>query len=279
MIRLRSMALLMGVACTLGLFAVEARAGSLQVTVIESGPGGGTPVTVVDNGLFDLDGRFGFINVDTGQGAAQPAGINTLLANYQLNSLSVSSNSISNIPPGSGLLTQNGAAQLLAVGTGSISIVASDNAFNQPPPGPGILHTAATAIFSNATNGNTNGFQGWYNPSNKLFDPTVPGQGMDVPSSPPTLFTAAHQPMSDSHPNGSDSPLFGETNNPISLVNPYGLTSRTVITLTGGAQAQDVFGGTVQTVSTIPEPASMALMLGALPVLVFGLMRRRRADA
>ena len=54
------------------------------------------------------------------------------------------------------------------------------------------------------------------------------------------------------------------------------MTSRTIITLTGGSPgglAEDRFGGTVQTFSTaIPEPASMALMLGALPVLVFGLM-------
>jgi len=265
MIRLRSMALLMGVACTLGMFTFEARGGPLTITVTESGPGGTTPVSITDNGLFDLDLRLGFINVDTGQGATQPAGINLSLANYQFSSLSANSNSISNIPPGSGLLTQNGVVQLLAGGVGSITVLATDNAYNQPPPGPGTLHTSSTAEFANATNGNTNTFRGWFNSDNALG-------GFGAPPSPLTTFTASGQPASDPH--------MGQTDTAITLVNPYGLTSRTVITLTGGAQAQDRFGGTVQTFSApIPEPASMALMLGALPVLVFGLMRRRRAAA
>jgi hypothetical protein len=263
MIRLRSTALLMGVACTLGMFTFEARGGPLTITVTESGPGGSTPVSITDNGLFDLDMRLGFINVDTGSGASQPAGINLSLKNYQFGSLSANSNSISNIPPGTGLLTQNGVVQLLAGGIGSITVVATDNAYNQPPPGPGILHTSSTAEFANATNGNTSTFQGWYNSNNALG-------GFGAPPSPLTTFTASGQPASDPH--------MGQTNTAVTLVNPYGLTSQSVITLTGGAQAQDRFGGTVQTLS-IPEPASMALMLGALPVLVFGLMRRRRAAA
>jgi hypothetical protein len=255
MIRLRSMALLMGVACTLGMFAAGARAGSLEIIVTE----GSTVVPIADNSALDTDPTVGVINVDT----APATGINLLLSNYQFTQLGANSNS-----PGSsatGFVTQTGVAQLLLGGTGSITVLASDVDFNVPPAGPGNLHTSSTAEFANATNGNTNGFQGWYNPSNTLGAKEVP--------SPVTTFTATGQPAADPH--------MGQTNTPITLVNPYGLTNQTVITLTGGstgALAQDRFGGTVQTFSApIPEPASMALMLGALPVLVFGLKRRRRA--
>jgi hypothetical protein len=258
MIRLRSMALLMGVACTLGMFAAKARAGTIEMVVTE----GATVISIPDNSALDTDPTDGVINVDT----SPLSGINQFLVNYKFAQLGANSNS----PGGNsstGFVTQTGVAQLLLGGTGSITVLASDVDFNVPPAGPGNLHTSSTAEFANATNGNTNGFQGWYNPSNTLGAKEVP--------SPVTTFTATGQPAADPH--------MGQTNTPITLVNPYGLTNQTVITLTGGstgALAQDRFGGTVQTFSApIPEPASMALMLGALPVLVFGLMRRRRAAA
>jgi len=255
------MALLMGVACTLGMFAVGARAGSLEIIISESGGAVIPPIT--DNGALDTDPTIGVINVDTAPGS----GINALLSNYQFTQLGANSNS----PGGgnTGFLTQTGVAQLLVGGTGSITVIASDIDYGVPPAGPGNLHISSTAEFTNASNGNTNGFQGWFNPN-----PVSPG-GKTPPGSPVTTFTAGGQPSADPH--------MGQTNTPITLVNPYGLTSQSTITLTGGsagALAQDRFGGTVQAFTApIPEPASMALMLGALPVLVFGLMRRRRAAA
>jgi len=252
------MALLMGVACTLGMFAAGARAGSLEILVTETG---GSTIPIADNSALDTDPTVGVINVDT----SPASGINLLLVNYQFTQLGAVSNSPGSA--GTGFVTQTGIAQLLLSGTGSVTVLASDVDYSQPAPGPGTLHTSSTAEFTNATNGNTNGFQGWYNPSNTLGAKEVP--------SPVTTFTATGQPAADPH--------MGKTDTPITLVNPYGLTNQTVITLTGGttgALAQDRFGGTVQTFATaIPEPASMALMLGALPVLVFGFMRRRRAAA
>jgi hypothetical protein len=200
MIRLRSMALLMGVACTLGMFAVGARAGSLEILVTESG---GPTIPIPDNSALDTDPTIGVINVDT----SPATGINLLLTNYQFAQLGANSNS-----PGSsatGFVTQTGVAQLLLGGTGSITVLASDVDFNVPPAGPGNLHTSSTAEFANATNGNTNGFQGWYNPSNTLGAKEVP--------SPVTTFTATGQPAADPH--------MGQTNTPITLVNPYGLTN------------------------------------------------------
>jgi hypothetical protein len=252
------MALLMGVACTLGMFAVGARAGSLEILVTESG---GPTIPILDNGALDTDPTVGVINVLL-QGNS---GLNLLLNQYQFTQLGANSNS----PGGgnTGFVTQTGVAQLLVGGTGSVTVLASDVDYNVPPAGPGTLHTSSTAEFTNATNGNTNGFRGWFNPSNTLGNKEVPSGAIS--------FNASGQPAADPHMSQND--------RGITLVHPYGLTNETVITLTGGsagALAQDRFGGTVQTFSApIPEPASMALMLGALPVLVFGLMRRRRAAA
>jgi len=258
------MALLMGVACTLGMFAVEARAGSLEIIVQESG---GAAIPITDNSALDTDPTIGVINVDT----SPSSNFNPLLKNYVFTNLGANSNSTT--ATDTGMLTQTGVVQLKVGGTGSITALASDIDYHVPPPGSGTLHTSSTAEFTFATNGNTNGFQGWFNPT-----PATPG-GKTPPGSPVTTFTAGNQPFADPHPGIGEK---GTTDMPITLVNPYGLSSQSTITLTGGstgAQAQDRFGGTLQTLSTIPEPASMALMLGALPVLVFGLMRRRRAAA
>ena len=156
MIRWRIMAPLVGVACSLGMFAAGARAGSLEMLITESA---GPTIPIADNGGLDMDPTIGVINVNT-------ALLNLRLVNYQFAALGTRSTS-----PGAGgteFLTQNGLAQLLVGGTGSIAIIASDVDFNQPAPGPGTLHTSATAVFINATDGNTNTFRGWFNPDDAL---------------------------------------------------------------------------------------------------------------
>jgi len=252
------------------MFAFEARGGPLTLIITESaGPGAGVPIVIPETSPLNKSTTVGVIDVDTDA-------LNGSLFEYKFTNLGANSNST--FATTTGFVTQSGLVQLQLGGTGSITILATDNDFNAPPVGPGILHTSSTAEFTNATNGNTNGFQGWFNPSNTLSNGT---NGKEVPSPAPSLlFTATGQPASDPHPRGLEP---GTTDTNITLVHPYGLTSQSVITLTGGSagatMAQDRFGGTVQTFSAIPEPASMALMLGALPVLVFGLMRRRRAAA
>ena len=68
---------------------------------------------------------------------------------------------------------------------------------------------------------------------------------------------------------------------PITLVNPYGLTNSSTITLTGGsldAMSQAGWNASTTVVAApIPEPASIALLLTALPVTLFGAVHRRKA--
>lgn len=250
--------LLMIVACGLGMLAstaIEARAGSLEILVTESG---GPTIPITDNGALDTDPTIGVINANT-------ILLNLSLVNYQFTSAGLGANS--NTPGNSlvGSLVQNGSVQLLVGGTGSITIVATDVDFSLPGPGPGNLYSSDSATFTNAPSGNSQSFKSWYNPSNGLAS-------TDVPS--PTVTLTSTGPLANSHSDNAAA-------TPITLVNPYGLTNSTTITLTGGspgALSQVGWTGTTQvTAHAVPEPASLALLLTAVPVTLFGAMRRGRA--
>jgi len=232
-----------------------ARAGSLELLVTETG---GPTIPITDNGGLDTDPTVGVINVNTTL-------LNLSLVNYDFTVLGANSNS-----PGTsalGFLSQSGTGQLLPGGTGSVTVLASDVDYSLPNVPPGTMHSSASNTYTNATAGNTNTFQSWFNGSNTLG-------AKETPSPIVTLTSSAANPNSQS---GDAAPT------PVSLNTPYGLTNEKVITLTGGspgAQAQDQYtGSTTITGSIIPEPSSMALMLAALPVWIFGVMRRRKAKA
>jgi len=238
----------------LALTAIEARAGSLEILVTESG---GPTIPITDNGALDTDPAVGVINANTTL-------LNLSLVNYQFTVLGSNSNS-----PGStalGFLSQSGTAQLLVGGTGSVTVLASDVDYSQPTGLTRSMASSASNTYTNATAGNTDRFQSWFNGSNGLA-------AKETPSPVVTLTSSAANPNSQ----GADA---GAT--PVPLSSPYGLTNQKVITLTGGtagALAQDQYTGstTVTATTVIPEPASMALMLGVLPVLVFGMRRRKAA--
>ena len=121
-------------------------AGSLEMLITESG---GPTIPIADNSGLDTDPTVGVISADTA------------LVNLSLVITGSPRWGRVDLPGGGGteFLTQNGLAQLLVGGTGWIAIIASDVDFDQPAPGPGTLHTSATAVFINATDGNTNTFR------------------------------------------------------------------------------------------------------------------------
>lgn len=250
--------LLLGVACGLGMMALaagEARAASLTLTVSESA--GGASIAIADNSALDTNPAVGVIDVNV-------ALLNPSLNNYTFTSLSANSNA-----PGTatvGALSQNGTAVLnTGSGTGSLTITASDVDYNLPTGPAGRLASSASNTYTHANNGNTTTFTSWYNPSNTL-------NATDVASGTVNLI-AASPPDPNSH-SGNGTPTITTP-----LTTPYGLTNTTVITLTGGspgAAAQDQFTGST-TLAAVPEPASLALMLTAVPVTLFGALRRRKA--
>lgn len=257
--------LVLGVVCGLGMFLCSgstARAGSLEIIVTESA---GATVPIGDNTILDLDPTIGVINVDT----SPATGINLLLTNYAFSQLGATSNSPGNTTSAdlmqTGQVSLNAAVPGAGGGTGSITILASDNQYSQPV-GNGSLSSSGSATFTHATNGDSNAFQSWFNPSNSLGTKEVP--------SPVLNFVSSSPPDPNSHSGDAPATLLGN------VVAQYGLTNQTTITLSGGGPPSDQFtGSTTLTANAIPEPTSMALMLAALPVWIFGVMRRRKAKA
>jgi len=249
--------LLLGVACGLGMIALgasEARAASLTITVSESVGGGG--LSIADNTALDTNPAVGVIDVNTGL-------LNLSLNNYNFTNLGATSNAPGSGPGGS--LTEGGTAVLVAGGGGSVTVMSSDIDYNLPSGSSlGTLNTSSSSTFTHTTAGNTQTFTSWFNP------PVAAINDKDIPS--PTITNTSN----GVDPNSQSSPTLST---PIPLATPYGLTNSATITLTGGTLGapQDTFGGsTTVTASVIPEPASMALMFLALPVIV-GAIRRRKA--
>jgi hypothetical protein len=257
MLRLGRRNLLMGLACSLGMiaFAVsDARAGSLELTVQESGA---APISILDNTGLDTNPAVGVIDVNVGL-------LNLSLTNYQFSGLSANSNSTVT-PAAVASLLQTGTAQLLLGGTGSISLTASDVDYSNPTTGPAFMASSSSNTYTHADNGNSQGFTSWFNQSNTL-------NATEVAS--PTVTLVAHKPPDPNSHSGNAA----NTNIP-SLTIPFGLTNTTTLTLTGGAAgalSTDQFTGST-TVRMIPEPASLALMLTALPVTLMGALRRHKA--
>jgi len=249
--------LLLGVACGLGMIALgasEARATSLTITVSESVGGGG--LAIQDGSALDTNPANGVIDVNV-------ALLNGSLNNYQFTALSANSNSLTVTSVGS--LSESGTAQLLLGGVGSLTVTSSEINYNAPAGPTGILDSSSASTFTHTDAGNSQTFKSWFNPPIAAINDQV------IPS--PTVTNTSSGP----NPN---SPGHDAAPTPIPLATPYGLTNTAVITLTGGttgALSQDAFSGsTTVTASTIPEPASMALMFLALPVIV-GAIRRRKA--
>jgi len=250
------MALLMGVACTLGMFTFEARGGPLTITVQETG---GLPITIQDGGALDLDlAEVGVILVNTTLLNADPE-----LINYRFAALGANSNSPGNTADG--FLSQNATVQLRLGRTGDVTVIASDNSYNFPNGLTRTMNSSASSTYTNATAGNKEVFTSWFNPNSTVGAKQI--ASLDV-----TNTSSAANPNSQS----GDAP----PTTPLPLTNPYGLTNQMVITLTGGSAgglAQNQYSGSTAVTASIPEPASMTLMLGVLPVLVFGMRRRKAA--
>lgn len=252
MSRLRGLLFSLGLAAMAGLMAGEARSETLTLSVFA-----GTDTTAP--AIYSTVGGATSVAADTTilNGALAGAGFGA----YSFNGLTGSSNNPGSTEVGTGaFILTAGTLIVTAGGSGEgtpITVTLTEGGFTLPSNGPTLSDTATANI------GGATGSQS----STGVFTDAL---GASV-ATPTGLLTAS----------GSET-----TSSPLgAYMTPYTLDSQTTLSLTSVSRNPLVPGanGFTQLVSVgaIPEPASLVLMLTGmpLPLVVLGLLRRRRAAA
>jgi hypothetical protein len=250
----------LALSAVIGLVGSVARAESITMTI--SGPGGSILVDTFITGGADSQ-HYGNVLLN-GAGSLNAALAAAGYA-YTFTALGGGSNWFGTTAQGN--MTLSGGIQI-AAGTGgftTLTITETEDGFTLPTGPAGVLKSASTATFTNqvAGAGHTaeSQFTGGPPPG------TVSAGPYDV------LATAAGgAPGPDHEGNGASAAL-------APVATPYTLTNIITFTLTpsGTLDVSDSFGLTA-TVQTVPEPASIVMFLMGmpLPLVVVGLLRRRR---
>jgi len=254
--RLSRKRLLMGVACGLGMLALasgQARAGTLEIVISE----GGTSFDILDNGPLDTNPATNLI---------QALGTGLVFPDFKVVGLNASTNNPGADNPIGAVLTVGAEIQRTTGGAAqSITITVTDEDYVLPA-GPKLLSSSASGTYTNTAAGDSQTFTSWFNPSNTAF-------AKDPPPSGPLTFLSTGAGV-NSHSNSVAAISVGSAAT-------YGLTNETVLTMAGasaGSTPDMVIGGTTQVLG-VPEPASIAIMLPALPVVIMGWLRHRKARA
>jgi len=253
-------------------FAAPARA--VLTIEVRSGTGlaGAAALTVVDNGVGDVNAKFGQISVDT----------DLLIAAFPtLNFVSLGG-SANNVNPNTGAvfagedfarLTSEGEVQRLPGPTGgansTLRVRTSQTDFNTTAPvgttTQGTMNTQSTFIGTFTDSNDAYTFQGFYNDNNVLF-------GQQQGSTPLTFI-------------GTTTPDAQSANNGVSGENPFSLTNNNLITigpspgpLSSNRPTIQFQGVTIVTGGELanPEPTTVAMVMAGLPMLGFAYLRSRR---
>jgi hypothetical protein len=249
--KLRGVTLAMGVAALIGLAAPNAHAGNLTITVSFG----------AQNVVIDFTSPFAQAGGDANNVVVNTTALNAfMLANGSgvvFGDLGGSSNNPGQVNPLGGTISETGTLlkSLLPIGgITTVTVNTSQTAFTIPL-GPGTMTSASTAIYTNSNVGDSTTANSSFNTTSTTSPLTYTFNGLTNPQS----FAGANS-------------LGGLT-----ASGSYSLDANAVISLTAG---KDQFGVTTRFVA-IPEPASIVMMLTGmpLPLVVMGLLRRRRAAA
>jgi hypothetical protein len=246
----RKLVLGLGLMALLGLSAREASAETLTISVYLNG--GATPIYSVAGTATSV--------------TAAPGALNLALAGtgYTFSNLGASSNFPGTNTSVGGYISDSGTVTRMGGTGGTLTVVITESGFTAPTGGTtGTLSSAPTSTFSGTTAVSSN-----------LTDVGTYTAATTV--STPMTTLASNGTSLDSH-NGS------ATAGIPAYMTPYTLTDTQTITLTqrSTTNASDSFDGTVTVLSVVPEPASLIMMVTGmpLPLVVMGLLRRRRAAA
>jgi hypothetical protein len=247
----------LGLAALFGLSAPGARAETMTLSVFLNGSS--TP-------LYTISGTAQGVSAEV---SALNANLATAGTGYSFSSLAGASDFPGSTGATGGYVSDAGNLTL-APGTtgGTLTIVVTEGGFTAPSSGTtNTLTGAATSIFSGAATASTQTFNGNFvdNSSVNVTTPTTTQSSTGALSNVHGTSTSASVPV---------------------YVLPYTLTNTTTISLaTAGSSsnANDVFTGKTSIVAAtvVPEPASLVMMVTGmpLPLVVMGLLRRRRAAA
>jgi hypothetical protein len=254
--RFPSTRLMMAVVCALGMIACarsEARAGILQITISE----GAVNYVILDEGPLDTLVAPPPDNINKIQALAAAL----VFPDYKIVGLNATTNNPGVADPTQGAnLIVGGEVQKLTGGAAPpLIITVTDTDYNQPGS-PRSMQSISSTQFTGEPVG-TKTFQSWYNPTNALYAKDIPQSAL------PQSYTSSGAAL-----NGLTQPS-GLL--PVPPAGLYGLTNETVITM-GTAGGDLVFGGSTL-ITSVPEPASMSLLALGLPLIVWNMMRRRRA--
>jgi len=245
----------LGFIALLALSAGEASAAPMSLTVFLNG-----------TSVYSVTGTNQGVTADA---AALTTALNSgsIHSGYSFSSLSGASDFPGATGPVGGYVSDAGNVTFTPGGTGGLlKIVVTENGFTAPVSGTGTTLTGtATAIYSGAATTSSQSFVGNFKDNSAVNVNT------------PTIVQLANGTSHDAHANTVTAGV-------PTYVIPYTLTNTTMIRLTssGSSPSNDVFTGKTSIVTTaVPEPASLIMMVAGmpLPLVVMGLLRRRRAAA
>jgi len=253
MSRLRGLFFSLGLAALTGLMASEAQAETLTLSVFAGTDTTVAPIYTVTGGANAVGANVGVLNSDL---AAAGFGA------YSFSNLGGSSNNPGTNSPGplgGAYVLASGDLNVTRGGSGEgtpITVVLSEGGFTLPTNGP-TLRDAGAAIITGAS-----GSQG---SEAVVTDATGASTNVSIAGLTGTGLQTASTPLG-------------------SYVTPFTLESQTVLSLTSTSTTEpgsNGFSQLAQVQAAVPEPASLVLMLTGmpLPLVVLGLLRRRRAAA
>jgi hypothetical protein len=248
MMKHRGLILALGLTALLGLSARESRAANMTLEVIY---GGTTYIT-------------------TGSATAVTANLTVLNGDlagsgYTFSGLSGSSNNTT--ATSNAFVNDSGTLNFAPGGAGgTLTIIVSESGFTAPASGTGnSLSSSQGATYANTTASSSQSDVGNFNDGK--------GVNKSLPTVAPTLFGTTTM-----------SQIGNATTSLPAYATPFTLTTTTTISLgaSSSSTASDVFTSqTLISSNPVPEPASLIMMLTGmpLPLVVVGLLRRRRAAA
>jgi len=251
MMKNRGLMLGLGLVALLGLSASEARAATMTLTVTAS------------------TGTFTFTGTATGVSPNLTILNGDLVGTgYSFTALGGSSNN--GFATTNAFIADSGTLQFTAGGTGGpLIITVTEDGFTAPASGAGnTMQSTQGATFTNTTATSSQSDVGNFS--------DLPGGSVNqsLPTAPPTLFGTTSASQSASATSGLPT-----------YMTPFTLTSTTTINMgaaSSSSPGNDVFTSTTSVSATvIPEPASLVMMMTGmpLPLVVMGLLRRRRGTA